>query len=66
MYYIGDLYPGGGRIDTILASLPRLEEQQVIDSSDNAAPAPASNLSQTNVFMALMVLVGILILAHMG
>ena len=65
-YYIGDFYPGQGRLDTILASLPELQEQQVLDSTENAAPAPASNLSQTNVFMALLVLVGILVLAHMG
>lgn len=64
-FFMGDLYPGGGRVDTFLASIPGGYDVQELSESDKPAPAIVSDLKQANIGMALIILVGAIVLFHL-
>lgn len=64
-FYMGDLYPGGGRVDSFLSTIPGGYDTQELSETDKPAPAPVSDLKQANIGMALIILIGAVVLFHL-
>jgi hypothetical protein len=66
--WVGSAYPGGGRLSTFDQTLLDALDMAENSSIDNnpAMDASTSNVSQANIWMSVLVLVGILVLAHMA
>jgi len=65
VFSYGDLYPGFGRpSNRDLTALESYDQQEVSDS-EVETPVPTSDLSQSNVTMAILILVAAVWLFHL-
>jgi hypothetical protein len=63
--YLGDIYPGGGRISTFMATMPGSYDQQEFSNNDQQPPtAGVSNLKTANIFLVLVSIIGIMVLMN--